>query len=191
MFFQFYLLSIPVSGNFDNIESYVRWLSSVFFFTHTKERISTRYCDWAKQRFGNLRVAAVWTLNFIFRNSSIQKLLEYDWLYIHVYTFWYISFVHNVKTKWEYKYFTHTCLGLTMTNISDYLLQLTISNRSTQNLLIFISTTKKLFTIFMALPKRAYCLAPTHHNKGAGPNLIRKCWLWHHIKITTREYKEK
>ena len=27
--------------------------------------------------------------------------------------------------------------------------------------------------------------------KGAGPNLIRKCWLWHHIKITTLEDYEK
>ena len=27
--------------------------------------------------------------------------------------------------------------------------------------------------------------------KGAGPNLIRKCWLWHHIKITTWEDLEK
>ena len=26
---------------------------------------------------------------------------------------------------------------------------------------------------------------------GAGPNLIRKCWLWHHIKITTWEDSEK
>ena len=23
--------------------------------------------------------------------------------------------------------------------------------------------------------------------KAAGPNLIRKCWLWHYIKMTTRE----
>ena len=27
--------------------------------------------------------------------------------------------------------------------------------------------------------------------EGPWPNLIRKCWLWHHIKITTREDKEK
>ena len=26
--------------------------------------------------------------------------------------------------------------------------------------------------------------------KWAGPNLIRKCWLWHHIKITTLEHYE-
>ena len=49
----------------------------------------------------------------------------------------------------------------------------------------------QMFEDFFRMALSRPCSTVKACYKGAGPNLIKKCWLWHHIKITTWKIRKR